>query len=175
MTERLFTMIDAEHSPVTEGAVLSSSRKGKISEAAFALAAVLRGWDVIDPGDIEDFDRIIKRAGCRPITVQVKRAMMYGADKCYRINTSRSGGKGAKARVLYSQHAFDVLAAHLADVDRWVFYTRAELLDRSQAIYMLPSDRKQTTSLRACAAREPDNWALLDEVAASLCVSAIVA
>lgn len=164
----LFTLTDAEHSPVTDEAVdISSSHKGRISEASFALQAIIRGWLVFDPGDADGFDRIIKRPHTRPIAVQVKRAWKYDQDSCYRVNTSRSASK-SRGRQLYGPMAFDVLAAHLSDVDKWVFYTRSELGNRTQATYKLPDERLQITSRRACDARDPNNWHLLDEVAASL-------
>ena len=165
----LFAVEDGEHSAVTRGAApeFSSKRKGKISEAAFALQAIIRGWDVVNPnGDPDDYDTILKRPSTRPILVQVKRAMRSVQDNCYRINASRSGGPDSKRRILYSHTAFDVLAAHLADVDRWVFYTRAELGNRTQTTYKLPTDRRQVVQRRAPDARDPDNWELLDQVAA---------
>ncbi len=169
MTQVLFAIEDGEHSAVAEGGIseLSAKRKGKISEAAFALQAIIRGWDVVNPnGDPDDYDTILKRPHTRPILVQVKRSMRYPDDNCYRINASRSGGSDSKRRILYSYTAFDVLAAHLADVDRWVFYTRAELGDRTQTTYKLPAERRQVVSKRAPDARDPDNWELLDQVAA---------
>ena len=168
MSEELTALTDGQHSAVTEDAVeLTSSHKGRISEAAFALQAVIRGWLVFDPGDADGFDRIIKRQDTRPIAVQIKRAWKYKQDSCYRINASRSATWGRK-RQLYGPMAFDVLAAHLPDVDLWVFYTRAELGNRTQTTYKLPHERLQTTSRRACDARSPNNWELLDDVAQSL-------
>lgn len=160
---------DSDIAPVTLGAVVEQSArlKGRISEAAFALEAVKRNWIVIDPGDIDDFDRIVKRAETAALTIQIKRATIYAADGCYRINASRSGSSGSK-RILYGPRAFDILAAHLADIDRWVFYTRAEVGDRTALVYKLPEMRKQRVSSRACDARDPDNWDLLNQVAESL-------
>ena len=167
----LFAVTDGEHSEVTEGGAneFSAQRKGKISEAAFALQAIIRGWDVVNPnGDPDDYDTILKRPHTRPILVQVKRAIRYLGDNCYRINASRSGGPDSKRRILYSHTAFDVLAAHLSDVDQWVFYTRAELGNRTQTTYKLPAERRQAVSSRAPDARDPDNWDLLNDVAESL-------
>ena len=168
MTQAVLAIPDSDIAPVTEGAVVEQSArlKGRISEAAFALEAVTRGWIVIDPGDIDDFDRILKRFNTPALTVQIKRAKLYERDQCYRINASRSGGLGAKKRVLYAPQAFDILAAHLVDVNKWVFYTRAEIGNRTQLVYKRPELRKQATSSRACDARDPDNWSLLDQVAA---------
>lgn len=172
MTQAILALPDSDISPVTEGAVVEQSArlKGRISEAAFALEAVERNWIVIDPGDIDDFDRILKRAHTPALTVQIKRAIMYAADGCYRVNASRSGGNGGK-RILYGPQAFDILAAHLADINAWVFYTRAEIGNRTQLIYKRPEMRKQRVSSRACDARDLDNWNLIDEVAAAKIIS----
>ena len=170
MTQQILALPDSNIAPVTDGATAEQSArlKGRISEAAFALEAVIRGWIVIDPGDIDDFDRILKRCDTPALTVQIKAAKLYERDGCYRINASRSGGVGAKKRVLYSPQAFDILAAHLVDVNKWVFYTRAEIGNRTQLVYKRPELRKQATSVRACDARDPDNWELIDDVAQSL-------
>ena len=166
----LFATPDSDIAPATEDAVVgvnSSDYKGKVSEAAFAYQAVLRGWEVIDAGGAADYDRIIKRPSTRSMLVQVKRAYRDEARTLYVVNCSRSR-KGASGRVQYSTTAFDILAVHLADVDQWVFYTRVELGNRTRATYILPHERKNKTSIIACDARDPNNWHLLDEVAASL-------
>ena len=149
----------------------TSAHKGKISEAAFTLAAVIRGWDVIMPtASSEDYDRIIKRPLTRPLVIQVKRAHRDAAnDRYYRINCSRSGcaGVGHK-RILYGPMAFDVLAAHLHDIDKWLFFSRPELGNRTTTLYVLPEERKQASRSDAMQDRTPDNWSLLDDVAQSL-------
>ena len=161
---------DSNLAPVTYGAAVdtqSSDYKGKVSEAAFAYQAVLRGWDVIDAGGAADYDRIVKRPTTRAVLVQVKRAYRDGARNVYVVNCSRSR-KGVSGRVQYSATAFDILAVHLADIDQWVFYTRTELGNRTRAAYILPQERKNKTSYAACAPRDPNNWELLDDVAQSL-------
>lgn len=161
---------DSETAPVTAGAAIdteSSDYKGRVSEAAFAYQAVLRGWEVIDTGGAPDYDRVIKRPHTRALLVQVKRAYRDEARSLYVVNCSRSR-RDSSGRSQYSTTAFDVLAVHLADIDQWVFYTRAELGNRSTTTFILPHERKNKTSVIACAARDPNNWELLDDVAASL-------
>ena len=148
----------------------SNDYKGKVSEAAFALQAVIRGWDVIDAGGAPDLDRIIKRPYTRPIAVQIKRAYYDAPRSLYIVNCSRTRRANGD-RVPYSATAFDVLAAHLPDIDKWVFYTRPELGNRQKATYILPGNRKNKTSYAACAPRDPENWSLLDDVAESLTFS----
>lgn len=161
---------DSEMAPVTFGAAVNpqcNDYKGKVSEAAFAYQAVLRGWDVIDAGGAADYDRVIKRPTTRGILVQVKRAYRDEARTLYVVNCSRSR-RDASGRSQYSATAFDILAVHLADIDQWVFYTRAELGDRTTTTFVLPQDRRNKTSCRAPDARNPNNWELLDDVASSL-------
>lgn len=147
--------------------ICSNDYKGKVSEAAFALQAVIRGWDVIDAGGAPDLDRIIKRPYTRPIAVQIKRAYYDAPRGLYIVNCSKTR-RFHGDRVSYSATAFDVLAAHLPDIDKWVFYTRPELGNRQKATYILPENRKNKTRHAACTPRAPDNWSLLDDVAQSL-------
>lgn len=159
---------DSDIAPVTEGAMVdvqSSDYKGRVSEAAFTYQAVRRGWEVIDAGGAADYDRLIKRPTTRGLLVQVKRAYRDSGRTLYVVNCSRSR-KGVSGRVQYSSTAFDILAVHLADIDQWVFYTRSELGNRTRATYILPHERKNKTSVIACEARDPNNWELLDQVAA---------
>lgn len=152
----------------------TTAHKGKISEAAFTLEAVIRGWDVIIPtASSDDYDRIIKRPNTRPIVVQVKRSHRDASkDRYYRINCSRSGcSKGDSKRILYSATAFDVLAAHLHDIDKWLFFTRAEIGNRTTALYVLPEERKQSPRHDAMQDRNPDNWSLLHDIAELLTFS----
>ena len=168
MTQALFAIEDGKHLPVTTSAVVgleSADYKGKVSEAAFAYQAVLRGWDVIDAGGAADYDRILKRPHTRAVLVQVKRAYRDSERTLYVVNCSKSR-KDAGGRQQYSVTAFDILAVHLADVDRWVFYTRSEIGNRHTATYILPKERKNKTSVIAMSARDPDNWELFDQVAA---------
>jgi hypothetical protein len=159
---------DSDIAPVTFSAAVdtqSNDYKGKVSEAAFAYQAVLRGWDVIDAGGAADYDRVIKRPTTRGILVQVKRAYRDEARSLYVVNCSRSR-RDARGRSQYSATAFDVLAVHLPDIDQWVFYTRPELGDRTTTTFILPGDRRNKTSCRACTPRNPNNWTLIDQVAA---------
>jgi hypothetical protein len=55
----------------------------------------------------------------------------------------------------------------MIDADRWVFYTRPELGNRTLTTYALPEFRKNKVRKDAPDARDPDNWDLLDEVAQS--------
>jgi hypothetical protein len=141
--------------------------KGKVSEAGFALQAVIRGWDVIDAGGAPDFDRIIKKPHTRAMAVQVKRAYFDASRTLYIVNCSKTR-RLQNGRACYSATAFDVLAAHLPDIDKWVFYTRPELGNRQKATYILPDNRKNKTREMACSPRNPDNWELLDEIAATI-------
>ncbi len=162
-----FALEDGEHSAVTRGAsgALNSCELGDISEMKFEIEAITRGWLVASPrGRARDFDCIIKRQSTRPITVQIKKARKQSEFR-YLFNTSRGLGKNGR-RVAYSYSAFDVLAVHLSDLDRWIFFSRQDLGERQGAAYTLPENRKQAQHSHSMDARNPDNWELLDRVAA---------
>jgi hypothetical protein len=163
----LFAVEDGEHSAVTEAgfATLNTCEIGNISEIKFEIEATMRGWIVASPrGRARDFDCIVKRQSTRPVTVQVKKARKSGG-LGYVVNTTRALGKTGR-RVTYSSAAFDIMAVHLHDIDKWVFYTRHELGDRQSTSYLLPQHRYRSTRQSAPDARDPDNWELLDQAAA---------
>ncbi len=159
-----FALEDGEHSAVTEGLALSKNQLGDVSELAFELHAIRRGWTVATPrGSAQDFDAILKRPNLRPIVVQVKRAWAspkngYSVPCCRRRPTGR---------VSYSTDAFDVLAAHLPDTDQFVFFTRGEIGGVGKLSFLpAPSRKNSRRSDATVADRDPDNWELLDQVAA---------
>ena len=171
----LFAMEDDERSLVTEGAfVMSSARAGDDSELAFERAALQRGWRVCAPkGAAEEFDYIVKRRGGRPVVVQVKRAaMQHSKESNYNIRCCKTRGPRASAgvsarRIPYEVGAFDVLAAHLPDLDKFVFFTLGEINGRTSVGYTPPDRRQNRRQQRAVAARDPDNWELIDAIAES--------
>jgi hypothetical protein len=178
MTQPLFAIEDGEHSEVTAGGstLMTSRDLGEISESKFELRASELGWLVASPrGTNRDFDAIVMRRGGRPIVVQIKRSnVVQGADsKSYAINCSRRTLKsGTCKNVLYDENAFDVLAAHLPDIDKWMFFTRSELGSRQKTTYCPPDFRQNKrkthygTHGELMSDRNPDNWELLDQVAA---------
>jgi hypothetical protein len=158
-----FALEDGKHSAVTEGGSSSrffSSQKGDISEFEFCKQASLRGWRVRHMGGCEqDYDVIISRALSRALFVQVKRAHRWNGQNNYDIKNHSRGRT-------YSLAAYDILAAHLEDIDKWVFYTRGQLGNRKATTYMPTEFRSRATKSSAPDARDPDNWELLDQVAA---------
>ena len=138
--------------------------KGDISEALFEIEAQRRGWLVASGrGKGRDFDSIIKRPSLiRPISVQVKMANWNATPRGHFRYTVKCSGSGP-----YSSTAFDVLAVHLPDSDRWVFYKREEIGNRIGIVYLPPEFRKKAVRRDAITSRDPDNWELLDEVAQS--------
>lgn len=148
----------------------TTAHKGKISEAAFALAAVIRGWDVLTPPvDAGDYDCIIKRHDTRPIAIQIKMAKRHHTFRSYNIRCCRGGGKNQN--LPYRNTAFDILAVHLSDIDKWVFFTREEIGNRLGTSYIVPSERKKTPKHFAISDRSPNNWELIDHFAQSLTIS----
>ena len=163
----LFALEDGEHSPVTQGTTvdLANNVKGDFSEFEFCKQATLRGWKARHIGGKEaNYDVIISRENARSLFVQVKWVKLAdcGNGNCYYKIPLKAG------RRLYSPFAFDVLAAHLHDIDKWVFYTRQEIGNRQGTWYVLPEQRKNAVAPTAPDIRNPDNWSLLDNVAQSL-------
>jgi hypothetical protein len=170
----LFAVEDGEHSAVTEGGLYAPGitcraqrrRLGDASEFEFCKQAALHGWRVKHFGGFEsNYDAIVQKPDMPLLTVQIKRAWRSKPDEsngAYAVGCKRPGNSGE----LYSLHAFDVLAAHLTDVNCWLFFTRPELGDRKNVTYVLPSYRKNKRQERCCSDRDPDNWELLDQVAA---------
>jgi hypothetical protein len=169
----LFATPDSDMAPVTEGAVVASalkkdsSRKSAIVQRLFEIAALERGYELsvnIECG--KDFDVIIRLPGGRPVVIQVK-AACWDVRGFYKIsNSSRVTG-------IYSSSAYDVLAVYLQDRKQWLFYFRAELGNRTSTTYT-PRDLRQRPRRsfsgshgEVVADRDPDNWSLIDQVAAS--------
>lgn len=170
----LFATPDSDIAPVTEDAAVDCApkrddwRKGAIVERLFEIAALERGYEIsVNIGGGKDFDYIVRFPGQRPVVVQIKTGWFWPLKNCYQIYNRASSG-------LYSINAYDVLAVFLADRNQWLFYSRAELGNRTLTTYM-PRElreraRKSFTASHgeSVADREPNNWSLLDEVAASL-------
>lgn len=158
---------DSDIALVTDGGVIENpgtARVGKISEAAFYYEAVRRGWDVLlPPVDAADYDCIIKRHDTRCIAVQIKRAKRHHSIRSYNIRCCRGGGKNLN--LPYSGTAFDVLAVHLSDANRWIFYTRSEIGNRLGTSYIVPEERRRQTKHSALPDRQPDNWSMLYQIA----------
>lgn len=164
MTQSILALPDSDIAPVTTGAMYCSSKfKGQVTEMTFALHAMQRGWDVCTPsGDIKDYDHIIKRPGLRPIVVQVKRAYLAKRKTRDYYNIPCGQSSGTK---IYSESAYDVLAAYLPDMDQWLFYKRSELGQRRKTTYTPNCERKKKVRNFAPDGRDPNNWELLDQVA----------
>ncbi len=164
----LFALTDGEHSEVTEGGMqLSKSDKGDLSEMLFEIEAMTRGWLVASArGKGRDFDVILKKPQGRPVVVQVKRSGRpnKSGGSTYYINCGRKDY--SQGFIPYHKFAFDVLAVHLADTQQFVFFSRQEMGDRIRATFTPPNERKAAPQGRALESRQPDNWELLDQVAA---------
>ena len=163
MTQQILALPDSDIAPVTEDAAfdsrLTDKQKGDIAEKAFDLAASLRRYTVCRPsGEVPDFDFIVMHPSGVWIVIQVKWATKEGSR--YKV-PNNSGG------VLYSADAYEVLAVYLPDLNRWVFYTRAELGNRIKTAFIPAADRRRAAKSSAPDHREMDNWNLLDEVAAA--------
>ena len=177
----LFAVEDGERSPVTVGATVQHPqnmdaldrvgkaaerrKRSQIAEVLFLKKAIEIGYAVKwMQGDCKNYDIILERPGMRPMFVQVKSTGTQAGRSDYFIRNSTEG-------VVYDAVAYDVLAVHLYDRNEWVLYTRSELGNRTSTSYMPAEFRQYTARSRACDARAPDNWSLLDDVAESLTLS----
>ena len=175
----LLAMPDSDIAPVAEDAVVAcedaqarleksveQKLRADIAELLFCIEARKRGYEVKwMSGGCKGYDVILERDGVRPMFVQVKhtflREQAQGGSWFYKI-------KNGVAGKTYANNSYDVLAVYMWDRGEWVFYTRGELGNRSETTYTPPELRKVATSKSACAPRDPNNWHLLDEVAAQL-------
>lgn len=158
----IFATPDSDMAPITEGAAfdarLTDKQKGDIAEKAFDLAASLRRYTVCRPsGEVPGFDFIVMHPSGAWIVIQVKWATKEGSR--YKVPNNSNG-------VLYSADAYEVLAVYLPDLNRWVFYTRAELGNRIKTAFIPAADRRRAAKSSAPDHREVENWNLLDEFAA---------
>jgi hypothetical protein len=179
----LFALTDGEHSEVTEGGInaplnaaqrgaseLPEKRndgvKGAIVERLFEIAALERGYEIsVNIGGGKDFDYIVRLPGGRPVVVQIKTGCWADKNCSYEIkNYSKAG--------IYAFGAYDVLAVYLPDRRQWLFYLRTELGNRSRTSYTPPEIRRRLRKSftraygESVTDRDPDNWELLDQVAA---------
>lgn len=123
-------------------------KTGDISESIFATEALRRGWWVYTSnGHARPADAIIVRPPLRPITIQIKTATYYADRDAYGVMACR--GKGA-VKMSYLKGDFDILAAWLPNVERFVFWRFDEIAERKKINY---SPRLH---------RQPDNWDLLE-------------
>ena len=124
-------------------------KTGDISESIFATQALRRGWWVYTSnGHARPADAIVFRPPMRPISIQIKTASIYAdRDNSYGVMVCR--GRGA-IKVSYLKGDFDILAAWLPDVQKFVFWRFDEIADRKKINY---SPRLH---------RQPDNWNLLE-------------
>jgi hypothetical protein len=147
-------------------APLQAAPKGTIVERRFEIEALERGYEVaMHSGGGKDFDYIVRLPGGRPVVVQVKTGVWDEARGRYQID-NHSNSK------IYSANAYDVLAVYLPDRKQWLLYTRAELGNRLKTSYTPPELRRRLRKTycgihgETIADRDPNNWELLDQVAA---------
>lgn len=132
---------------------LSACRKGEIAEQLFAVAAMVRDFEIFAPrGHSQAADLCIMKSGQRPLLVQVKTASFDSARGDYSVSVAR----GNATKSAYQQGDFDVLAAYLPDRNQFVLWTLEDLKGRKKVRYSPDRHRK------------PSNWELLDDVAKSL-------
>ena len=130
-------------------------KTGDISESIFATQALRRGWWVYTSnGHARPADAIVVRPPMRPISIQIKTATVYpDREDTYGVMVCR--GKGP-VKVSYLKGDFDILAAWLPDVEKFVFWRFDEIAERKKIYY---SPRRH---------RQPDNWDLFETLVADI-------
>lgn len=129
---------------------LASNQKGAHTELLFCAEAGARGYTIFMPLVGSPRADLCLKMGQGPyIGIQVKLACINTQRPgLYKVNTSPMKNK-------YSPGDFDILAAYLPDLNAFVFWHLDEIAQYGQISYS-PSKH-----------RDPDNWELLDEVAAA--------
>jgi hypothetical protein len=128
---------------------MTNSEKGHCAEARFVYEVCDRGWKVYVPiGHAHAADIIIHRPPHHPVPVQVKTATYYANRDDYGFKC----GRGKNRVIPYIVGDFQILAAWLPNLQKFVFWRFDEIADRKKICY--------TPRLH----RQPDNWDLLDSV-----------
>jgi hypothetical protein len=148
----LFAVEDGEHSAVTQGATSSNLDTGNSHAIEFFYAATRRGWDIYAPvfKDGATADCAGTKPGLPSILFQNKTGTIDRARSGYSICTACGGG----AKRPYAKHDFDILVAYLPDRKQFAFFTYDQVGGRKTVRYN-PDHHFR-----------PDNWELLDQVAA---------
>lgn len=129
---------------------MTNLEKGTHAELLFCAEVTARGLQVLIPmGATSSTVDVWIVANSRPVSVQVKRAWI--SNNRYQVKVARRGTK-QKPQVGYKIGDFDILAAFLPDIGKFVLWRFDEIRKRKKISY--------TPRLH----RQPDNWELLDSV-----------
>jgi hypothetical protein len=148
----LFAVEDGEHSQVAEGGASANLDKGNSHAIEFFYEATRRGWHIYAPvfNDGVAADCVGTKPGLPSILFQNKTGTIERGRPGYGICASR----GSTVKRPYARHDFDVLAAYLPDRKQFAFFTYDQVAGRKTIRYNPEIHFK------------PDNWELLDQVAA---------
>ena len=132
---------------------MTNREKGTHAELIFCAEATALGYNVLIPmgPTSSTVDVWIVANGNRPISVQVKRAWVSNKRNLYSVKAARRGTRD-KPESAYKAGDFDILAAYLPDLNKFVLWRFDEIADRKKISY--------TPRLH----RQPDNWEILDTV-----------
>ena len=162
---------DSDMAPVTEGAMmtgaslgLTDKQRGDMAEFEFCKLIRMRGWEVKHLGDgTPGFDVLATKPDVRPLLTQVKHGFLCKDPNWnsyhYKIFNEKQGK-------IYGPTAYDILAFYMWDRDQWLLYCRREFGNRRSTTWTPPELRKYKPSKKALEDRDPNNWELLDQVAA---------
>ena len=129
---------------------MTNCEKGTHAELLFCAEVTARGAQVLIPmGPTGSTVDVWIVSNGRPVSVQVKRA--WPRNNRYHVKVARCGTKKKPQRI-YKVGDFDILAAYLPDVKKFVLWRFDEIKKRTKINY--------TPRLH----RQPDNWEILDTV-----------
>lgn len=174
----LFATPDSDIAPVTQDAIVGlnlgqrdyeqEKLRGKIAELRCCEQIARLGWHYTMMGNGHSgYDIIAERENTALQRIQVKHGF---------LRPPPSGRKGApfykicnhKSGKIYGPAAYDFLVFYMYDRDQWLVYHRTEIGSRHDVIWIPPDLRRGLARPGSVPQRNPNNWELLNEMAASL-------
>jgi hypothetical protein len=127
--------------PITKSDLLLSGndncRLGVVTEMIFATIMLERGYDVFSPlGHSQKADLIVHKPPFKSKAIQIKKGTPRGG-ATWQISTSTKKRTAAEGSVYtnYQIGDFDILAAHIAEVDCWALWRIEEVAGKSSVTW----------------------------------------
>lgn len=112
-------------------------RLGVVTEMIFATIMLERGYDVFSPlGHSQKADLIVHKPPFKSKAIQIKKGTSRGGVS-WQISTSTKKRTAAEGSVYtnYQIGDFDILAAHIAEVDCWALWRIEEVAGKSSVTW----------------------------------------
>ena len=145
---------------------MNTKEKGDIAEQAAVLAALRRGWHVLNPiGDRLSYDLVFEINGIF-VPIQVKAAWFDQQRKNYVIDTRRTKtNRRRMVRDRYTVADFAFALIYIADIDIFYILPVKEFISYGSEIHMVESHKRQRKP-RSSDFREA--WDLIEQWAISV-------